>query len=96
MGRLSIDEVIGHCERRTEKYDDFYGIGYFDGAPLSDNCTKEYWEHRQVAEWLTELKEYRSLGTPAQLREVDTLYLEKCQEVNQLRAQLAAAKGEAE
>ena len=24
---------------------------------------KQYWEHRQVAEWLEELKTYRAIGT---------------------------------
>jgi len=61
VGRLTIDEIIGHCERRTNQYDEFYGAGYFDNAPLEDACTKEYWEHKQVGEYLKELKTLRML-----------------------------------
>lgn len=92
-GRLSIDEVIGHCRRHTERIEKRSSRMQLEETPIGDsNFMKEYWEHRQVEEWLSELKEYRSLGTPEQLREVDKLYLEKCEEVNQLKAQLAAAK----
>ena len=91
MERLSIEEVIGHCKRHTEREERRTGIVELEKGDMEPVCMKEYWEHRQVAEWLTELKEYRSLGTPEQLRVIDELYLEKCEEVNQLKAQLAAA-----
>ena len=39
----------------------------------------------QTAKILTELQEYKNLGlTLEQLKEIDKLYLEKCQEVNRL------------
>lgn len=92
MGRLSIDEVIGHCQRNRERHERTSSMEELEKGGMEPYFMKEYWEHRQVAEWLTELKEYWSLGTPEQLREIDKLYLEKCEEVNQLKAQLAAAK----
>lgn len=91
MERLSIDEVIAHCKRHTDRAEELNSKTLLENGSMEPFFMKEYWEHRQVAEWLTELKEYRSLGTPEQLREVDRLYLEKCEEVNALREQLAAA-----
>lgn len=91
-GRLSIDEVLGHCNRTRERHEKMSSMEELEKGDMEPYYMKEYWEHRQVAEWLTELKEYRGLGTPEQLREVDGFYLRKCQEVNQLRAQLATLK----
>lgn len=91
-GRLCIEEVIGHCKRHMERAERQNSMETLERGSMEPVFMKEYWEHRQVTEWLTELKEYRSLGTPEQLREVDKLYLEKCEEVNKLQAQLAAAK----
>lgn len=31
----------------------------FETDDMSDNVMKEYWEHRQVAEWLEQLKSYK-------------------------------------
>ena len=87
-GRLSIDEVIGHCQRHTDRAELLNSKEALENGDMEPFFMKEYWEHRQVAEWLAELKEYRSLGTPEQLREVDKLYLEKCEEVNQLKEQV--------
>ena len=56
---LSIDEIIGHCKRQVQRFDDRYGYGYFETASLESTATKEYWEHKQVAKYLEELKSYR-------------------------------------
>lgn len=56
---LTIDEIIGHCKRQVQRFDDCYGYGFFETAPLESNATKEYWEHKQVAAYLEELKSYR-------------------------------------
>jgi len=60
---LSIDEIIGHCKRQVQRFDDWYGRGYFETAPIESNATKEYWEHKQVAQYLEELKLYRAAKT---------------------------------
>lgn len=98
MKRLSIEEVIAHCKRHTDREEKRSSIEELETGSMEQVFMKEYWEHRQVAEWLTELKEYQSLGTPEQLREVDRMYLEKCEEINRLEKkvdnlskQLAAA-----
>lgn len=56
MERLSIDEVIEHCNRTcdmTEK------IAKARGHELESIESKQFWEHYQVREWLKELKQYK-------------------------------------
>lgn len=59
MERLSIDEVIAHCNRQTRDYERLNGKAELENADISLNFIKQYWEHRQVAEWLRELKTYK-------------------------------------
>ena len=59
MERLSIDEVIAHCNRQTRDYERLIGKTELENADISLNFIKQYWEHRQVAEWLRELKTYK-------------------------------------
>lgn len=60
MNKLSIDEVIAHCNRHTEKMESHSGRGQLEETPIGNSAImKQYWEHRQVAEWLEELKELR-------------------------------------
>lgn len=61
MERLTIDEIIGHCERKTEQYERLLGKEWFETTPLTTSVAKEYWEHKQVAEYLKKLKEYQQL-----------------------------------
>ena len=51
--KLTIDEVIEHCRKTCEKAELM--------AQLRDVeiTSKQYWEHKQVAEWLKELKQLR-------------------------------------
>lgn len=60
MERLSIDEIIEHCERKTKLYEEVGKNIDFETTELTD-AIKEYWEHKQVKEYLEELKEYRDL-----------------------------------
>ena len=60
MERLAIDEIIEHCERKTKLYEEVGKSTYFETTELTD-AIKEYWEHRQVKEYLEELKRYRDL-----------------------------------
>lgn len=61
MERLTIDEIIEHCERKTKIYEKSVGVEYLKTTSLTD-CIKEYWEHKQVSEYLKELKQYRDLN----------------------------------
>lgn len=67
MGKLTIDEIIGHCERKTEQYERFYKREYLEAMPLTSSVIKEYWEHKQVAEYLKKLKEYQQLEEQGRL-----------------------------
>ena len=60
MERLTIDDVIEHCKRTTEKYENLNGINALETADISLSFIKEYWEHRQVKEYLEELKCYKN------------------------------------
>ena len=69
MERLTIDEVIGHCERHTEKMESMSSREQLEETPIGNSDRmKQYWEHRQVAEWLEELKQYRAIGTVEEMQ----------------------------
>lgn len=58
MERLTIDEVIEHCNKTcdmTEK------IANVRGHKLESIESKQFWEHYQVRNWLNELKQYKDL-----------------------------------
>ena len=57
MERLTIDEIIGHCNREARMYEKACDIKYLETTAMS-NLIKEYWEHKQVAGYLKKLKEY--------------------------------------
>lgn len=61
MEKLTIDEIIRHCKRKTEQYERFHEREYLEAMPLTSSVMKEYWEHRQVAEYLRRLKNYEGL-----------------------------------
>ena len=79
MERLTIDEVIEHCKRTTSRYENLNGINTLETADISLTFIKEYWEHRQVKEYLEELKRYRDLEEQGLLLKLpckvgDTIY----------------------
>ena len=58
MERLTIDEVIEHCNKTcdmTEK------IAKARGHELESIESNQFWEHYQVRVWLKELKRYKDL-----------------------------------
>ena len=68
MERLTIDEIIEHCDRKTGMYEKACDVKYLETAVMG-NGIKEYWEHKQVAEYLRKLKDYEDLGyTPEELK----------------------------
>lgn len=60
MERLTIDEIIQHCENKTFLYETVGRNIDFETTELTD-AIKEYWEHKQVKEYLEKLKRYRDL-----------------------------------
>lgn len=51
---MTIDEAIKHCEEKAEQLE-----GYAEPYRSMGNCEKCAEEHRQLAEWLKELKQLR-------------------------------------
>lgn len=58
--RLTIDEIIEHCNRTCENTE---MLAIARGQNQEDITSKGYWEHYQVANYLEELKQYRAIGT---------------------------------
>lgn len=79
MERLTIDEIIEHCDRKTEMYEKVCDIKYLETTTMN-NPIKEYWEHKQVAEYLRKLKAYEDLEEQGRLIKLpckvgDTVYV---------------------
>lgn len=78
MERLTIDEIIEHCDRKTRIYEKACDVKYLETAVMG-NGIKEYWEHKQVAEYLRKLKDYEDLEEQGRLLKLpckvgDTVY----------------------
>lgn len=65
MEKLTIDEIIEHCDRKTGMYEKACDIKYLETT--MNNSTKEYWEHKQVAEYLRKFKDYEGLEEQGRL-----------------------------
>ena len=66
MERLTIDEIIEHCGRKTGMYEKACDVKYLETAVMG-NRIKEYWEHKQVSEYLRKLKDYEDLDEQGRL-----------------------------
>lgn len=82
MERLTIEEILDHCKRKTEMYERNVKADYLDTAPMI-NSVKEYWEHKQVAEYLEELIKYRELEAQERLVKLpckigEKVYIPRC------------------
>lgn len=65
---MTLDEAIKHCleqaeenEKRADKCLFLYGEDNSEGNSIIEACRECATEHRQLAEWLTELTAYRKL-----------------------------------
>ena len=63
MSKLTLDEAIKHCLETAEQLEERANIPYkVEDSELQDNACRECAaDHRQLAEWLTELKEAKRL-----------------------------------
>ena len=66
MERLTIDEIIEHCGRKAGMYEKVCDVKYLETAVMG-NGIKEYWEHKQVAEYLRKFKDYEDLEEQGRL-----------------------------
>jgi hypothetical protein len=93
MSKLTLDEAIKHCEEQVAKYERQceYGISK-EGKEYNSQCAAD---HRQLAEWLKELKELRNSVGAVKLKDMKDavgLLQELNTENDQLTSQLADAK----
>ena len=61
MERLTINEIIEHCKRKVDHIEKTFRRSHLESenCGVADIIYKEYWEHRQVAEWLEELQAFK-------------------------------------
>lgn len=68
MERLTLDEAITHAkEVAEEKYNEGFLCHANPDDGKLDKCVKCAQEHEQLAEWLTQLKEYQQLEKQGRL-----------------------------
>lgn len=86
MGKLTIEDVIGHCKRTVDRFEKRTSREILERKPIEEIFIKEYWEHRQVAEWLEELQAFKDkqgqgllIELPVRIGEV--IYSVECGEV---------------
>ena len=69
---MTIDGAIAHArevaKRRMAEYENHYDK---DAHYYPTQCKKCAEEHIQLAEWLEELKQYRTIGTPEELQTME-------------------------
>lgn len=58
---MTLDEAIKHCEEKAEELEEEAVKGCCDDTEIMNNCIKCAEEHRQLAEWLRELKKDRKI-----------------------------------
>lgn len=56
---MTIDEAIKHAEEVAKELEEEAVKGCCDDTEIMNKCTECAKEHRQLAEWLRELKAYR-------------------------------------
>ena len=61
MERLTIEEIIEHCKRKVEMIEKIFNPEILQKEDMHFDFMKEYWEHKQVATYLQELKTLRKL-----------------------------------
>ena len=89
MERLTIDEIIEHCDRKTGMYEKACDVKYLETVFMG-NRIKEYWEHKQVSEYLRKLKDYEDLDEQGRLIKLpckvgDTVYAPTRDFISELR-----------
>lgn len=81
MERLTIDEIIEHCNRKTEMYEKACDVKYLETAVMG-NRIKEYWEHKQVAKYLRKLKYYEDLEEQGRFVKLPCKYVYNIVDIN--------------
>ena len=69
MSKLTLEDAISHCLEVAEEHTKYNSFGGFESC---DECAKE---HRQLAEWLTELRDRQWISVDDRLPEEIGYYL---------------------
>lgn len=79
---LSIDEIIGHCERIVVALEDIFGKEKIAQMPIQDGAiAKKYWGYKQVAAYLRELKAIREYVDGLRTFDQHNEYIDKIKEI---------------
>lgn len=79
---LSIDEIIGHCERKVATLEDIFGEEKIAQVPIQDGAiAKKYWGYKQVAAYLRELKAIREYVGELRTFDQHNEYIDKIKEI---------------
>lgn len=93
MERLTIDEAIAHAkEVAEEKYNEGFLCHANPDDGKLDECVKCAQEHEQLAEWLTQLKEYQQLEEHGRLVKLPCKVGDVVYEINTDRNIVSALK----
>lgn len=80
--RLSVDKIIDHCERRVAALEDIFGKKKILQMPIQGAAVaKEYWEHKQVADYLKELRAIREYVDELRTFDQHNEYIDKIKEI---------------
>nr|DAU23205.1 MAG TPA: hypothetical protein [Caudoviricetes sp.] len=80
--RLSIDEIIDHCERRVADLEDIFGKEKIARMPIHGAAVAdEYWERKQVAAYLKELRAIREYVDELRTFDQHNEYIDKIKEM---------------
>lgn len=95
MSKLTLDEAIKHClevaENCEEQANQCDSDDRYERHVMHENA-KCAADHRQLAEWLTELKELRSIVDACNILAVDAFAVENlCKELKEAKELLKAA-----
>lgn len=58
---LTLEQAIQHCEEVAKELEEEAVKGCCDDSETMDKCIECADEHRQLTEWLRELKKYRTI-----------------------------------
>ena len=88
---MTLDEAIKHCLEVAERQEKLKESKYISDIEVQ-YCDKCAADHRQLAEWLTELKELRSIVDACNILAVDAFAVENlCKELKEAKKLLKAA-----
>ena len=80
--RLSIDEIICHCERKVVFLEDMFSKNKIAQVPIQDDAiAKKYWGYKQVAAYLRELKAIREYVDGLRTFDQHNEYIDKIKEI---------------